>query len=67
MPASAARSANAAWRRELAAGIPLPERMFCSPMTRALGTCALTFDGILPETGPKPVIVEVSHRDTTRV
>ncbi len=58
-----AANANAMWNQELASNIPLPSKLYCSPLTRALQTCMITFDSItdfksLPN-GRKPLIVEV--------
>ncbi|KAK1234729.1 putative phosphoglycerate mutase pmu1, partial [Marasmius sp. AFHP31] len=53
-----ARVANAVWKEEFHFNIPLPRRRYCSPMTRALRTYVLTFDGIeLPE-GTRPLVLE---------
>ncbi|KAF7366032.1 F-box domain-containing protein [Mycena venus] len=41
-----AADANETWKAERAAGIPLPERLYCSPMTRAMQTNVITFDGV---------------------
>lgn len=57
--------ANAMWKQELGSNIPLPSKFYCSPLTRALQTCMITFDPLiyfksLPETdGRKPLVVEV--------
>lgn len=56
-----ARNANAAWKAELSKGIPLPQKLYSSPMRRAMRTLVFTFDGILTETSPKPVVIEVYH------
>ena len=53
-----ARSAHAAWKREILRGIPVPQRYYCSPLTRAIRTLELTFEGLLPA-HLKPVILEV--------
>jgi len=42
-----ARIANTRWQHELADGALVPEKLYCSPMIRALRTCFLTFSGIL--------------------
>jgi broad specificity phosphatase PhoE len=52
-----ARSAHAAWKRELLRGVPVPQRFYCSPLTRAIRTLELTFEGVLPS-HLKPVILE---------
>ncbi|KAF7365756.1 F-box domain-containing protein [Mycena venus] len=39
--------ANAVWKTELAAAnMPLPGRLYCSPMTRAIQTNVITFEGV---------------------
>ncbi|KAI0042678.1 phosphoglycerate mutase-like protein [Auriscalpium vulgare] len=53
-----ARNANTAWRLELSRGVPIPQRLYVSPMKRAFRTYQLTFDGILPEPRSTPIILE---------
>ncbi len=53
-----ARSVHAAWEREILRGLPVPQRFYCSPLTRAIRTLQLTFEGILPA-DLKPIILEV--------
>jgi broad specificity phosphatase PhoE len=53
-----ARSAHTAWEREILRGVPIPQKFYCSPLTRAISTLELTFKGILPA-HLKPLIVEV--------
>ncbi|ETW87511.1 hypothetical protein HETIRDRAFT_469614 [Heterobasidion irregulare TC 32-1] len=53
-----ARNANAAWKAEVSKGIPLPQKLYSSPMRRAMRTLVFTFDGILTATSPKPVVIE---------
>ncbi|KIK96134.1 hypothetical protein PAXRUDRAFT_826291 [Paxillus rubicundulus Ve08.2h10] len=53
-----ARDANRAWKEELAYKIPLPEKLYCSPLRRAIKTNQLTFEGLL-EPGLKTTIVEI--------
>ncbi len=53
-----ARSAHAAWECEILRGLPVPQKFYCSPLTRATRTLELTFEGILPAQ-LKPVILEV--------
>jgi bisphosphoglycerate-dependent phosphoglycerate mutase len=50
--------ANTVWKEEraMAVPIPLPERMYCSPLTRAMQTHAITFEGV---SGQRAVVVEV--------
>lgn len=47
-----------AWSVEKTAGIPLPEKLYCSPLNRALKTCELMFEGITPH-DRKVLIIEV--------
>jgi len=58
--------ANAMWKQELASNIPLPSKLYCSPLTRALKTCMITFDPIMDfkslPIGRKLLIVEVRSR-----
>ncbi|KAH9043748.1 phosphoglycerate mutase-like protein [Lactarius pseudohatsudake] len=53
-----ARSAHAAWEREILRGVPIPQESYCSPLTRAIRTFELTFVDVLPA-HMKPLIVEV--------
>ncbi|KAH8106394.1 phosphoglycerate mutase [Phellopilus nigrolimitatus] len=53
-----ARDANALWKQELQAGIPLPAKLYCSPMTRALQTCQFTFAGVIDFSKRTPLIME---------
>lgn len=53
-----ARTVNQAWRTEIPFGVPLPEKLYCSPLTRALRTNELTFEGIFAD-GRKTIVVEV--------
>ncbi|KIM58756.1 hypothetical protein SCLCIDRAFT_16671 [Scleroderma citrinum Foug A] len=52
-----ADEAHAAWQEELQFGLPLPDKLYCSPLTRAIRTNQRTFSGLLPA-GRKTVIVE---------
>jgi len=52
-----ARSAHAAWKRELLRGAPIPQRFYCSPLSRAIRTLELTFESI-PPAHLKPLIFE---------
>ena len=47
------------WVAELAAGLPLPDGLYCSPMTRAIRTCQLTFKDIVDFSERSPLILEV--------
>lgn len=50
---SQARDAHKAWKAETPAGIPTPEKCFCSPLRRALDTWKDTFS--CPE-GETPIL-----------
>ena len=56
-----ARDARAAWKCELSRDVPVPvpQRFYCSPLTRAIRTFELTFENLFPEP-PRPVILEVT-------
>ncbi|KAJ5566168.1 hypothetical protein N7535_007806, partial [Penicillium sp. DV-2018c] len=53
-----AEIANAAWKQQIEAGIPLPERYYVSPLNRCLETARITFTGILQRPF-QPVIKEL--------
>jgi len=55
-----AEEAHAAWNAEtsLEIGIPLPEKLYCSPMTRAMRTHVITFEGIIADVHTKTIILE---------
>jgi len=55
---SQAREVHKAWEAELAANIPLPQKLYCSPLTRAMTTNQITFDGILTDENRRTVVVE---------
>ncbi|KAJ7776919.1 histidine phosphatase superfamily [Mycena maculata] len=50
-----AAAVHKVWKEELTAGIPLPQKMYCSPMTRALDTNVITFRGV---SSRRSVVVE---------
>lgn len=54
-----ARNAHISWEKERPFGIPLPEKLYTSPLTRAIRTNQVTFDDTLFPSGSKTVIVEV--------
>ena len=55
-----ARGAHRAWKTELEYNIPLPEKLYCSPLRRAIKTNQVTFEGLLrPDL--KTTIVEVGR------
>jgi broad specificity phosphatase PhoE len=45
------------WNTELPFGLPVPRKLYCSPLTRALQTCEITFREIM--INGSVVIVEV--------
>ncbi|KAJ6616344.1 histidine phosphatase superfamily [Mycena sp. CBHHK59/15] len=53
-----AASVNELWKAELAFNIPLPQKLYCSPMTRAMQTNEITFNGILTHESQRVVVVE---------
>ncbi|THV00747.1 phosphoglycerate mutase [Dendrothele bispora CBS 962.96] len=54
-----AKQVRAVWEAEIPFNIFLPESHYCSPMTRALQTCLITFDSIsLTKNSKPPVILE---------
>ena len=56
-----ARRARDAWENELSRDVPvpMPQRFYCSPLTRAIRTLNLTFENLLPEP-LRPIILEVA-------
>ena len=56
-----AAAAHTLWTEECAAGIHLPERLYCSPMTRAMQTNEITFAGLLTS---RTVVLEVGRVST---
>jgi len=46
-----AKVVNQAWKDELQYGIPLPQTLYCSPLSRAIKTALITFDGTLLNAG----------------
>ncbi|KAJ7797758.1 histidine phosphatase superfamily [Mycena olivaceomarginata] len=51
-----ATDVNKIWTAELAAHIPLPDRLYCSPMTRAMQTNVITFADL-----PLPTVVVLEN------
>jgi len=61
-----AKQVRAVWQQELPFNIFLPETHYCSPMTRAMQTCLITFEGIsLTENSARPIVLEV--RDDSKL
>ncbi|KAI0005472.1 histidine phosphatase superfamily [Russula compacta] len=52
-----ADNAHDAWEREIRRGIPIPQKFYCSPLTRAMQTLEITFEDILPD-HVTPLILE---------
>ncbi|KLO11349.1 phosphoglycerate mutase-like protein [Schizopora paradoxa] len=55
--------AHAMWKQELSSSnIPLPTKFYCSPLSRALQTCLITFDPIVDfkscAEGRRPLVIE---------
>ena len=50
------------WKTELSYGLPPPQKIYCSPLTRALHTCDIMLDGVF-QSGHVPVtVIEASHK-----
>ncbi|KAF8630862.1 hypothetical protein AX17_005221 [Amanita inopinata Kibby_2008] len=63
---SQATDVRDAWKEELAFKMPLPDKLYCSPLTRALRTCQETFNGIIPQEEiamRKAIIVELCREE----
>jgi broad specificity phosphatase PhoE len=62
-----AKVVNTAWKEQINNGMPLPESLYSSPLTRAAHTALLTFDDILINVDKaihkKPLIKEVRQID----
>ena len=56
---SQARILNSLWKTEMAAGIPVPQKGYCSPLTRAMRTAVISLDGVILNTHEIVVVVEV--------
>ncbi|KAG1735029.1 histidine phosphatase superfamily [Suillus lakei] len=59
-----AKSAHDAWKQERGFNIPLPGKLYCSPLTRAIHTNKITFDSI--PNSQRTVIIE-NLRETNGV
>ncbi|KAL1405992.1 putative phosphoglycerate mutase pmu1 [Vanrija albida] len=53
-----AQACNDGWKTQLKDGIPLPQRLYSSPMRRSASTLEITWKDILLNKGVKPVIQE---------
>ncbi|WOO86054.1 putative phosphoglycerate mutase [Vanrija pseudolonga] len=53
-----ARAANAGWKEQIKAGIPVPQVLYSSPFRRAASTLDITWTDILLNKGVKPVFKE---------
>lgn len=56
---SQAEAAHKAWVDELPSKIPLPQKFYSSPMTRAMLTHSITFKDIVAEEDRKTIVLEV--------
>ncbi|KAF8138803.1 histidine phosphatase superfamily [Boletus edulis] len=56
-----AQEAHAAWKTERLFGIPLPEKLYTSPLTRAIRTHQVTFGDTPFPSGLKTMILEVNN------
>jgi broad specificity phosphatase PhoE len=54
-----AKAAHDAWKQERKFDIPIPGKLYCSPLTRAIHTNKITFDSIIPQS-QRTMIIEVS-------
>ncbi|KAG2115793.1 histidine phosphatase superfamily [Suillus discolor] len=52
-----AKAAHNAWKQERKFDIPLPGKLYCSPLTRAIHTNKITFDSIIPKS-QRTMIIE---------
>ena len=49
------------WKTESSYGLAPPQKLYCSPLTRALHTCDIMLDGVF-QSGHSPVtVVEASN------
>ncbi|KAG2361454.1 histidine phosphatase superfamily [Suillus spraguei] len=60
-----AKAAHDAWKQECKFNIPIPGKLYCSPLTRAIHTNKITFDSIIPES-QRTMIIE-NLRETNGV
>ncbi|KAG1892048.1 histidine phosphatase superfamily [Suillus subluteus] len=60
-----AKAAHNAWKQERKFDIPIPGKLYCSPLTRAIHTNKITFDSIIPQS-QRTMIIE-NLRETTGV
>lgn len=52
-----AKAAHDAWKQEHKFDIPIPGKLYCSPLTRAIHTNKITFDSIIPQS-QRTMIIE---------
>lgn len=61
-----ALAVNAAWKQQLAAGVPLPTSLYSSPLSRSAATLNLTWSDILiephPDSETKAVVPLIKER-----
>lgn len=64
---SQARTARAAWQKQIERGIPAPQSYYVSPLNRCCRTARITFEGVgLPLTMPfRPIVKEVCRLNAT--
>lgn len=48
------------WRTESLHGLAPPDKLYCSPLSRALHTCQIMLDGVFQPSHPPVTVVEVS-------
>jgi broad specificity phosphatase PhoE len=58
-----ARDNHMGWKKQIVEGIPSPTIYYVSPMTRALDTMQYTWNGIVEENVPPPLVIEDLRED----
>lgn len=58
-----AKGNNTGWKNQLQKGIPLPSKWYVSPLTRAIDTMLITFDGITDFKRNAPLVIEGLRED----
>ncbi|KAJ3752081.1 histidine phosphatase superfamily [Lentinula raphanica] len=57
-----AQLVNTAWKSEAKHGLSVPSSRYCSPLTRAMKTCLITFDGV-PSGAEHPAVILENCRE----
>ncbi|PFH53324.1 hypothetical protein AMATHDRAFT_187957 [Amanita thiersii Skay4041] len=58
-----AMNVQQAWKDELPFGLPLPDRLYCSPLTRAMKTCEITFHDTILNDIRKVMVSELCREE----